>query len=135
LLRAVRRRLATAALAFAWLCANGAVWDAVQVVAWGRMFSANAGSMDLSTALRETFNPKKACALCVGVHQAKEQARTQLPAPADGEVVKIVLMLHVVEAPLFGSDPGDWVPTSVLGDRERRDPVPLRPPRGVVEPV
>lgn len=125
----MRRLLATAALAFAWLCANGAVWDVVQVVAWGRMFSVNTGSMDLSTALRETFNPKRACALCVGVYQAKEQARTQLPAPADGEPVKIVLMLEMVDAPVFASDPGVWLPTSVLGDLERREPVPLRPPR------
>lgn len=128
----MRRLLATAALAFAWLCANGAVWDAVQVFAWGRMFAGNAATMPVSVALRETFNPRKACALCVKVHEAKEQAQAQLPAPSDGDAVKVVLMLHVVESPVFANDPGVWLPGSLLEAAERRDPVPLPPPRGAV---
>jgi hypothetical protein len=127
----VRRLLATAALAFAWLCANGAVWDVVQVVAWGRMFAGNAATMPVSTALQETFNPKKACALCKGVRQAKEQAHNQLPAPGDGDAAKVVLMLEFADSPVFACDLGEWLPGSFLGCAERREPVPLPPPRGV----
>ena len=37
----MRKNLAITSLLFAWLCANGALLDAVQVFAWGKMFAEN----------------------------------------------------------------------------------------------
>ena len=35
---AVRRTLSIACLCLAWLCANGALWNVVQLVGWAKMF-------------------------------------------------------------------------------------------------
>jgi hypothetical protein len=79
----VRRTVAITSLLFAWLCANGALLDAVQVFAWGKMFAENARSQPLGAALRATFDPAKPCQFCLGVAAAKETAKQQLPSSVD----------------------------------------------------
>ena len=54
----MRRKFAVLSLAFAWLCANGAIWDAAQVVAWAKMFAGYAQTLSVSAALEETFDAK-----------------------------------------------------------------------------
>ena len=56
----------------AWLCANGALLDLVQVFAWSRMFAGYTQTMTVGAALRETFDPAKPCELCLGVADAKD---------------------------------------------------------------
>src|SRR5687768_1456684 len=52
--RNVRLRFAQLSLLLAWVCANGAIWDAVQVFAWSKMFVGYASTMTVPAALRET---------------------------------------------------------------------------------
>jgi hypothetical protein len=124
----MRRGFAVLSLAFAWLCANGAIWDLAQVLAWGRMFAGYSSTLSVSAALRETLDPAKACELCVGVAKAKEQSSQTLPA-ASPEVVKLVLALEsellVVSAPSLGEWPLPPWPSMA----EWCDPVPVPPPR------
>lgn len=125
----VFRILPTASLIFAWLCANGALWDAAQVFAWGKMFAGYAETMPVASALRETFDPAKPCDLCVGVATAKQAAQTQVPADNEGGHAKFVLALHLVESPAFAAAPAGWDALESSGGPVRIDPVPIRPPR------
>jgi hypothetical protein len=125
----VTRLVATASLVFAWLCANGALLDAVQVVAWGKMFAGYAETMSVSAALRETFDPAKPCSLCKHVAKVKESVQQQLPAPSDDAAPKFVLTLHAPEPPIFANDPGEWIASPSLRVCLRTEPVPLPPPR------
>ena len=127
--RLVSRALATLSLAFAWLCANGAVWDAMQVAAWGKMFADYSERMTVRQALRETFDPAKPCELCVGIAKAKESSATQSPASEQSAAAKFVLAIHLADAPVFANDPGDWMGGPAPAGLERTDPVPLPPPR------
>jgi hypothetical protein len=125
----VRRFIAITSLACAWLCANGSVWDVVQIFAWGRMFSAYSETMTVSAALKETFDPAKPCQLCLRVGKGKAQARQQLPAPTEQEATKVVLMLDATPAPVFANDPGRWPPAVPAFLEDRTEPVPVPPPR------
>ena len=125
----MRRFIAITSLACAWLCANGALWDTVQVVAWARMFAGYAETMSVSAALQKTLDPTQACEMCVGVAKAKDTAQKQLPPAGENAAAKFLLALNVPEKTVFGNDPGRWPP-----DRDRRlamrtESVPLRPPR------
>lgn len=129
LMSRVRRRLATTALVLAWLCANGALWDAMQVAAWGKMFAAYSESMSLPQALRETLDPSKPCAMCVGIAKAKDAAAKEVPGSDQSAAAKFVLALHVADAPVFANDRGRWVPSRLSEMPGRTDPVPVPPPR------
>ena len=123
------RIIATASLAFAWLCANGALLDALQVVAWGKMFANYTGTMSVSAALKETFDPAKPCSLCKHVAKAKESAQQQLPAAREDVAAKFVLVLETPEPAVFAADPGHWIASPSLSVCQRTDPVPVPPPR------
>jgi len=124
----VRRTIAITSLVIAWLCANGALLDAMQMVAWSKMFADYAQTMTVGEALRETFNPARKCNLCRHVAKAKEAAQNQLP-PLSEDSAKFVLGLQVVESPIFASEQEEWVVISVKRLAERTDPVPVPPPR------
>ena len=125
----VRRRLAIPCLLLAWLCANGAVWDALQVVAWTRMFANNTQTMTMSAAWRETFDGSKPCEMCLGVAKAKETAQKQLPPPGERTEIKFVLAIESVDVPVFVNLPGRWTRVAAVTHPERTDPVPVPPPR------
>ena len=93
------------------------------------MFSAYSESMTVSAAFKQTFDPAKPCKLCLRVSKGKAQARQQLPAPAEQDAAKIVLMLESNPAPVFANDPGRWSPVVLSVGLERTDPVPVPPPR------
>lgn len=123
------RKLAIVSLAFAWLCANGVLWDAMQVVAWGKMLAGYTETMPLGDALRATFDPAKPCEMCVGIAKAKDATQKQAPAPEPGSAAKFHLAMHVVESPVFAPAPAAWPVARTTMLRERTDPVPLPPPR------
>lgn len=123
------RIVAIACLFFAWLCANSALWDAMQVVAWGRMFAGNAESMSFSAALKETFNPAKPCKMCLRVAQAKSTAQKQLPPDSERDAGKFLLAIHTPAVLVFAHDPGDWLAGSPARIPLRTEPVPVPPPR------
>ncbi len=126
----MRRHLSITCLLFAWLCANGAVWNAVQLVAWAQMFHDYSQVMPTAQAIQVTFDGSKPCELCHISQSAQDTAREQQPRDADlGGSDKILLAFHVT-APLVLHVPAtDW--PGVVHDTGllRTDPVPVRPPR------
>ena len=71
----VQRRFAITSLIFAWICANGAVWDAVQVFAWARMFAGYAHTLPVRAAF--AYGKKKG---------RREYVRVTLKRAADGTI-------------------------------------------------
>ena len=126
----MRKKFSIACLLFAWLCANGALLDAVQVFAWGKMFSENLQTMRVITAFQATFDPGRACHLCVSVATAKDTAREQLPASTErASTEKLILALHAAALPIFRSPSADWPATLASVPPSRTAPVPVPPPR------
>lgn len=113
----------------AWLCANGALWDVMQVAAWGKMFANYSESMSVSAALRETFDLSKPCEMCSGIAKAREATEQNLPQAEARADAKIVLAMHAVDAPVFGNVPENWCGALSLVPAGRTDPVPVPPPR------
>ena len=81
-LHPMRRRLPILCLLAAWLCAHGAVWHVVQVVAWTKMFHAYAQVMPVHHALARTFDGSDVCGLCEVAQGAQDETREKLPASA-----------------------------------------------------
>jgi hypothetical protein len=113
----------------AWLCANGVIWEAMQVAAWGKMFAGYSESMSFSQALRETLDPAKPCDMCVGIAKAKSEAEKKLPSPEQQTAAKFVLIAHAVAQPIFRNERGDWINAPGRRAPSREDSVRLRPPR------
>jgi hypothetical protein len=125
----MRKPLASLSLLVAWLCANGAIWDAAQLLVWGKMFSDNARVMRVGAALAATFDPAKACQLCAGVATAKETARQQLPQSVERSAEKLLLALPS-PAPALSAPPAPAWPRPVAQRAlARADAVPVPPPR------
>ncbi|MBI5426343.1 MAG: hypothetical protein HZA32_19890 [Opitutae bacterium] len=126
----MRRKFSTIALLVAWLCANGAVWNVVQVVAWAKMFQDYSAVMPVHEALRVTFVGGEACDLCHVAQSAQDTARDQLPRDdALGGSDRVVLAFHatppvVVIAPDFA-----WPGLANEAGLTRTDAVPVPPPR------
>ncbi len=125
----VRKNASVACLLLAWLCANGAVWDFVQVVAWGRMFAGYATNMSVAAALKETFDPAKPCALCRTVSVAKSVEQKQAPAQAEQPAVKLDLACEVPAQLVFAVATEDWPLAREYSALTRAEAVPVPPPR------
>lgn len=125
----MRKNASLAALLLAWLCANGALLDVVQVVAWGRMFSGYRETMSVGAALRATFDPAKPCELCVGVAQAKDVAEKSPAVPAGRAAEKLVLACETPARLIFVSIPTDWPAALASAGPLRTESVPVPPPR------
>lgn len=125
----VRNKIASLALACAWLCANGALLDAVQVFAWAKMFTGYTQTMSVSTALQKTFDPAQRCEMCDGVAAAKEASRDQQPRAVEQSAEKLLLALHRPAPLVLERPPGDWPPSFALAAPSRTEAVPVPPPR------
>ncbi len=125
----VRKPIASLCLLFAWLCANGALLDGVQVFAWAKMFASYAQTMSNGDALRATFDPAKPCEICVGVVTAKETARQQLPPAAERSAEKLQLAIHSPAPIVFSPSPGAWPAALASAAPVRARSVPVPPPR------
>jgi len=128
-LNALNRRLPVIALLLAWVCANGALLDAAQVLAWAKMFRGYAAVMPAGEALAKTFDPANSCRLCVRVAAARRAAREQLPAAIELSAEKLILAVH--RAAVFTPRPPapDWPEPGALHGPHRVEAVPVRPPR------
>jgi hypothetical protein len=125
----VRRAFPTACLVFAWLCANGAIWDAAQLFAWAKMFTGYAQTLSVTAALAETFDPSKPCAMCRKVAKAKESGQKEAPQSLERAVEKIFLTCEVparvvIEAPFV-----EWPAAQSRTALVRTEQVPVPPPR------
>lgn len=129
LFRPVRRPIATVALLLAWLCANGAIWDVAQVIAWSRMFAANTASMDVGEAFRATFDPANRCRLCAKIAEGRVNEEQQMPAPNGPADEKLVLAREVPARMVLVSPAVNWPPAPARVAPVRIEPVQVRPPR------
>ena len=125
----MKRRLPILALLGAWICANGALLDAVQVFAWARMFGEYARTMDARTALSRTFDPARPCHLCRTVSRARDKARSQLPTTVEKSAEKLLLALHQPSPVFFAEETDSWEFDCGFAGPARREPVPVPPPR------
>lgn len=128
-MRVLRRHVSVFALVLAWLFANGAVWNIVQVVAWAKMFQDYAQVMPVDEALRVTFEGE-ACQLCHVAQSGADTAREQLPqSDSFGGSDRLLLAFQaapvvVVTAPDFA-----WPGLVHEAGLKRTDAVPVPPPR------
>lgn len=127
----MRRNFSIGCLLFAWLCANGALWNVVQVVGWVKMFHDYSERMSASKALEITFDGSAPCNLCHISQTAEDTARQQAPHEtelgsgaeklllASGDFVSVVVTAPDFCWPGVGNDAG----------LTRTDTVPVPPPR------
>lgn len=112
----------------AWLLATGVHWDAIQVVAWGRMFADNARTLPGLAALRQTFDPQKMCGMCCAVQEAKREQRDAVAA-GQGEG-KAPLVIQPVASVIVAAPAGrPWTVRESGIPAVERDAPPVPPPR------
>lgn len=122
----MRRQLSILSLCLAWLCANGALWDAVQVFAWGRMVHDYSRFMTLAQAVEITFDGSAPCELCHAVDAAKQSAPDQ---QVERSHEKVLLACVVPEKFLLKLPEPAWPGGADATGLTRTDPVPVPPPR------
>ena len=131
---AVRRSISLFTLLFAWLCANGSVWDVVQVVAWGKMFAGYAQTLSFGQSVRETMDPDKPCRLCLAVSKARAAAaQNRAAASSERENRLAKLLLNREErAPFYlRTTTSEWAEYAPVIGPEHIEAVPVPPPRAV----
>jgi hypothetical protein len=127
----VRRNFSIGCLLFAWLCANGALWNVVQVVGWVKMLHDYSETMPATKAFEITFDGSAPCKLCHLSQTAEDTARQQLPHEAnlgDG-VQKIILASESVPAVVMTAPENSWPGIEHDAGLIRTEAVPVRPPR------
>jgi len=126
----VRRHFSVACLLLAWLCANGAVWNVVQVVGWTKMLRDNSRVMTLAQALEVTFDGSTACKFCHLAEQGQDASRDAQPSTApDASADKILLIAECVPAPVLFAPGNSWPGATDASGRLRTEAVPVPPPR------
>jgi hypothetical protein len=125
----MRKKIALLALLFAWLCANGALLDAAQVLAWAKMFAGYSGTMSAAAALERTFDPAKPCQMCLRVAAAKKAAQQQLPQAIEQSSEKLILALHRSPPIIFEQLALAWPAALARVAPSRTEAVPVPPPR------
>lgn len=127
----MRRTVSTICLLLAWLCANGAVWNVVQVVAWAKMFHDYSQVMPATEALQLTFDGSAPCDLCHISQDAQDSARSQLPSDAalGGGTEKIFLISDCAPATVLIAPDLVWPGLAHEAGLTRTDAVPVPPPR------
>ena len=126
------KRVGIVSLFFAWLCASGALLDATQVFAWGRMFVGYARTMSFEAAVIQTMDPAKPCVICTAVRRARDVERHDAPSAAPTTVERL-LLAHVQNEPfLLPSIRTEWPEADSLPVPSWRMAVPLPPPRAQV---
>lgn len=124
----MRRTVAILSLACAWLFANGAALDAVQVFAWTRMVrDFSRAGMSLEGAIAKTLDGSAPCKLCCAVAHAKQQ---QPPASTvEHSTEKLVLACVPVDAVALARPAREWPSLTAASAPMRSEPVPVPPPR------
>ena len=129
LVHAVRRCVAIVSLLLAWFCANGALWDVVQVFAWTRMFTQYAAALPVGEALQETFDASKPCPICCAVAKARNAERSQTPTAVEHAPLKLVLAGETTGELVATPPLRRWETTPPQIGMTRTDRVPVPPPR------
>jgi len=129
----VRRNFSIGCLIFAWLCANGALWNTVQVVGWAKMIRNYSNKMPMAKALEVTFDGSAPCDLCHMSEKAENTARQQLPRDAMlGGGMKKLLFATEELAPVVLITP-EFIWPGIVNDVGivRPESVPVPPPRNL----
>jgi hypothetical protein len=116
-------------LVVAWLCANGAFLDVVQVFAWGRMFVGYARTLSIAEAAVQTLDPDKPCPICLAVRRAREAEQHQQSAAVPIAVVKTLLAPVQNEPFIFPLIRPEWPDANSVMMVSWLPPVPVPPPR------
>lgn len=125
----MRRKLAISCLLLAWFCANGAVWNVVQVAGWVKMFHDYAQVMPAAQALELTFDGSAPCDMC-NIAQAGQDATRDPLAPAlGGGPEKILLISECVPASVLVAPECSWPGVGNDAGLTRTETVPVPPPR------
>lgn len=123
----MRRAVSIVSLSLAWLCANGALWDAVQVFAWGKMVHEYSRFMTLAQAVEITFDGSAPCEICVVVDDAKQSQ------PPDQQVERsherVLLACQAPEQVVLTIPEHAWPMIVHDRGRTRTESVPVPPPR------
>jgi len=126
----VRRQLSIVCLLLAWLCANGVTWNAVQVVAWIKMYHDNAQVMSAAAALEATFDGRAPCDLCQIARSAEDTAQQQLPQDSLGSHSDKFVLVCQQPAPVLLTHPDfSWPGAEPSVGLVRTEAVPVPPPR------
>jgi hypothetical protein len=125
----VRKKISLTGLLLAWLCANGAIWDVMQVFAWGKMFSEYATVLSVTDALAATFDPARRCHRCIAISEAKSAGQEQGPLPSAPAETKLVLACESPVQYLVAQSRAAWPAVQVGVAPLRIEPVILPPPR------
>jgi len=112
-------------LCLAWLCANGALWDCVQVFAWGKMIHDYSQIMPLTKAVERTFDGSAPCEICLVVVEGKAP---QTPPQVERSHEKVVLAYHATEEIFLQAPESCWPAPKIGTGPMRTDEVPVRPP-------
>jgi hypothetical protein len=114
----------------AWLVATGGVWDLVQVVAWGNMFSSRLATMSVREAAQQTFLPEAKCNLCLAVEDGK-RAQDESAGATGGDISSKTPIVFNAVVPFSVNPPGGvsrvWVEPGYASYRREVPPCP--PPR------
>ncbi len=129
-LPSVRRKFSITCLLLAWLCANGAVWNVVQVVGWARMIRDYSQVMPVARAVERTFDGSAPCDLCT-IAQAGQAATRDTKSPATlGEATeKILLIAESAPALVLVAPDLSWPGVANDAGLTRTESVPVPPPR------
>jgi hypothetical protein len=122
------RGLSVAGLLLGWLCAQGALTDAVQVFAWARMFAGYAQTSTWRAALEQTFDPARPCKICCAVRKAREADQAPI-APVVRESAKLDLVLLATDRLIAPASASATFPSSDPTPTAWHPTVPKPPPR------
>jgi hypothetical protein len=126
----VRRKLSLACLLCAWFCANGVVWNVVQVVGWAKMMHDYSEVMPVARAIEVTFSGEAPCHFCHISRAAEDTAQQQLPHDVlGGAAEKILFLSDCAPAPLVLAPAVTWPGVADATGRTRTEAVPVPPPR------
>ncbi len=103
--------------------------DAVQVVAWARMFAGYSCALPVGAALRATFDPARPCELCLAVAKAKASEQREAPVAPVRAGEKLVLAFAPLATLPFHPAQESWPSAGPELAPARVEPVPVRPPR------
>ena len=126
----MRRKLSLTCLLLAWICANGAIWNGVQVVAWAKMIRDFSQTMPAARAVELTFSGEAPCKLCHLAQSGQDATRdAQSPAALGAGEEKILLIAECEPTPVLVAQDFSWPGVADTAGRTRTELVPVPPPR------
>lgn len=126
----MRRKISLLCLLLAWLCANGVVWNAVQVVGWTKMLRDYSRVMPVGEAIKLTFSGEAPCDFCRVAESGRDQAGQQLPHDVPGSAAeRIFFVADCTPLEVVATADSTWPGLAHEAGLTRTAAVPVPPPR------